>query len=175
MVWQHGHSIKAQFDKTSVRTVTTTKGSGSLLVVYSRGEEARYGAVTDLKPSDPISLACRPPVSWSRKPEDWDISLLISKPAGIIPSFYYNITPPNSRTANIKVESLPHEGEKYICLQFKMGVPWAIGSGAPVSDQHFWNGWTNYISNENDVTDEEKIDEEKQVKTEAGQKQETVD
>jgi len=70
---------------------------------------------------------------------------------------------------------MPHEGEKTICLQFKLGVPWILGSGAPVSDQQFWSGWNFDTSTGTEVVDAEAVDEKTQVKAEVVQKQETVD
>ena len=174
-VWQHAHAIRAQYDKVCADTATATTRSGILAFVNCAGEEYHYAAVTDVKHTGPVALGCRPHLSWSREPGDWDISLLVSKVGGVVPSVYFNITPPDGRTANVKAEAMPHEGEKTICLQFKLGVPWALGSGAPISDQQFWSGWDFDTTTGMDVVDAGTIDEKVQVNAEDVQKQETAD
>ena len=93
-----------------------TPRSGTLTLVNLLGEEKHYAAVTSGKPMGSVNLGHRPPLSWRRKPDDWNISLLVSKPGGVAPNVYFNVTPPNGKTGNIVVEALPHEGEKNICL-----------------------------------------------------------
>lgn len=171
VVWQHHDKLHAfaSFNAQRCHPIPSTR-PGSLTLINCLGEEKHHIApVTVLKPTSPVSLGYRPPRSWRRKPGDWNISLLVSRPGGIAPNICFDITPPNGKTGDVVVETLPHEGEKKICVQFKLGEVRDLGSGTPVSDQHFWSALTLNTSKGKDVTDTNAVDERKQVKAEERQ------
>ena len=64
-VWQHAHVIRAQYDKVCADTATAATRSEILTFVNCAGEEYHYTAATDVKPTGPVALGCRPPLSWS--------------------------------------------------------------------------------------------------------------
>jgi hypothetical protein len=104
--------------------------------------------------SDPGNPPPLPPLPTHRLPGDWDISFLISKPAGIAPSFCWNVAPPVGKMGDACMEVLKHEGEEMMCVRLKLGPPRKVEIGTPGS---YWGRFTHKAETAKEpVGDDEK-------------------
>jgi len=135
-----------------------TSRDGQLRIFDVDGKEQLKGKTTRA-----IPMGQQPPVTLNRWPDYWDISLLISKPAGVAPDICFDINPPNGKSGHIYVIKLPHEGEKNMCLQLRLGPTWDLGGKMPMGDQHYWGRLSeNRVKEEkDDMTNASEVEEQK--------------